>query len=477
MEKYDLIIVGSGFAASFFLKKYLEKASAPKKVLVLERGELFSHAERLEGARGIKSASARKLIKAEQAFTNTNPEKVWMFDPNFGGSSNCWTGCTPRFLPNDFKLKSLYGVGKDWPVTYEELEKYYTEVEDIMMIAGPAITPFPKSKPYNLPPQKLSSFDKLVQQKYGELYISQPTARATVATGKRGACCTSAVCGLCPVNSKFTIENGLDFLYGDSRVTIQYNSQVYSVLTENDHVNGVAYKKDGKDYEAKADTVALGANPIFNAHILLNSGDTNRMTGRGITEQRGTHVELLLKDLDNVGGSSIITANGYMLYDGRHRSTEPACIIESFNTPYIRNEPGKWRKIARLKFIFEDIPDDNNRVLLSDDLLKPKVDYKTHTAYVDAGMKGLKEKIEKTFSFIPLDDILYDDYFQKSEYHICSTVQMSNSKEDGVVDKNLIHHQYRNLFILGSGVFPSITPANPTLTLSALSLMAADKAF
>jgi choline dehydrogenase-like flavoprotein len=46
-----------------------------------------------------------------------------------------------------------------------------------------------------------------------------------------------------------------------------------------------------------------------------------------------------------------------------------------------------------------------------------------------------------------------------------------------VVDKHLLHHQYRNLFVLGSGSFTTYTPANPTLTLSALSLLAADKSF
>jgi choline dehydrogenase-like flavoprotein len=52
---------------------------------------------------------------------------------------------------------------------------------------------------------------------------------------------------------------------------------------------------------------------------------------------------------------------------------------------------------------------------------------------------------------------------------------MSLSADDGVVDKSLVHHKYRNVLVLGSGSFPTITPANPTLTLSALSLMAATK--
>ena len=477
MEKFDLILVGTGFASSFFLRKYLEKSPLDNRVLVLERGIMCPYTERLKAAGGKQSDIFEKRVKTGDTFINDSEDKVWMFDPNFGGSSNCWTGCTPRFLPNDFKIKSLYGMGQDWPISYDEIEPYYTQAEEIMMIAGPEITPFPRSKPYPLPPQTLSSVDKLLQDKYKELYISQPTARATVPTGKRNACCTSAVCGLCPVNSKFTIENTLDYLYADKRVTIRYGSQVHHLLTENDTIKGVAYKYNGKDYEVNAEIVALGANAIFNAHILLNSGDTNPKTGKGLCEQRGTFAYLYFKDIDNVGGSSIITANGYMLYDGDHRKNEAACIIESSNIPFIRNEPGKWRKIARLKFVFEDLPDDNNKVVLSDNLLKPGVQYAKHTSYVDKAMKNLKGNIDKIFSFLPVEKIEMDGYFQKSEYHICSTVRMSDSKEEGVVDKNLIHHQYRNLFILGSGVYPSITPANPTLTLSALSLMAADKIF
>lgn len=477
MENYDLILVGTGFASSFFLKKYLEKSPANKRVLILERGILYPFKERIKSARGEFSEIGGKSIKTKNTFTNTNQEKVWMFEPNFGGGSNCWTGCTPRFLPNDFKIKSLYGVGQDWPISYEDLEPYYTETEGIMMIGGPEITPFPRNSRYPLPPQKLSTVDKLIQNKYKELFISQPTARATVPIGRRSGCCASAVSGICPVNSRFTIENTLDYLYADPRVTLRYGAQVHHLIAENDKIKGVVYQQEEKDIEVKGDIVALGANAIFNAHILLNSGDTNPKTGKGISEQRGTFAYLYFKDIDNFGGSSIITANGYMMYDGEHRKDEAACIIESFNTPFIRNEPGKWRKMARLKFVFEDIPDDSNQVSLSDNYLNPKVQYKGHTSYVDNAMKNLESNLNNIFSFLPIERIELDGYFQKSEFHICSTIRMSESKEEGVVDKHLIHHQYRNLFVLGSGVFPSISPANPTLTLSALSLMTADKNF
>jgi len=478
MENYDLILVGSGFASSFFLKKYLEKSPKPKRVLVLERGVFYPHSARLDSKRGNVSPKFANLPTPDDTFNFKNKDKKsWVFDPNFGGSSNCWVGCTPRFLPNDFKIKTLYGVGNDWPITYNELEPYYCDAEEILGVAGPEITPFPKSKKYPLPPQHLSTVDRLIQQKYGALFISQPTARATIPIGNRHACCSSCVCKLCPVDSKFTIENTLLYLYRQSNVTLKFNCQVHNLRIENNQVQSVIYRTNGKDYEARGEVIALGANPIFNSHILLAAGDKSYYTGRGLCEQRGTYARLYFKDLDNVGGSSIITTNGFMLYDGPHRKEYSACLIENSNTVFIRNEPGKWRKIALMKFIFEDLPNDNNRIVTSENPLKPTIEYGGHDPYVDRAMSRLEENIQKTFSFLPLEKIEMDGFFQKTEFHICSTTRMSSSREKGVVDANLIHHKYRNLFVLGSAVFPSITPANPTLTLSSLSLMAADRAF
>src|SRR5690606_12644432 len=140
-DKYDLVLVGTGFASSFFLKKYLQKSSDKVKVLVLERGRLYNHEDRLAKARGEKR-DLKDDTESGRLFKNLNSEKSWRFEANFGGSSNCWWGNTPRLMPNDFKMKSLYGVGNDWPVSYEELEGYYIEAEDIMAISGPDVTPY-----------------------------------------------------------------------------------------------------------------------------------------------------------------------------------------------------------------------------------------------------------------------------------------------------------------------------------------------
>ena len=53
-----------------------------------------------------------------------------------GGLAMHWGGVTPRFTPEDFRLHSLYGVGRDWPLTYDDLDPFYQEAEERMGVAG-----------------------------------------------------------------------------------------------------------------------------------------------------------------------------------------------------------------------------------------------------------------------------------------------------------------------------------------------------
>lgn len=474
-QHYDLVVAGTGFASTFFLKKYLSKV--PKaKVLVLERGHFYPHKERLKAERGEKTSFASLNPEPHQTYINKTPEKHWAFTIGFGGNSNCWYGCTPRLLPSDFKMKTLYGIASDWPLQYDDIEPYYSEVEEMMSISGPEETPFPRSSKYPLPPHKFSTVDKILHKTYGNQYISQPTARASQAVNGRNACCTSAVCSVCPVNAKFTIENSNMGVYEDERVDLVYGAQVYALDLANDHVRKVHYMKDGKEYSASGDVVALGTHAIFNANILLNSGDKNPLTGKGLGEQYGMDVVIYLKDLKNVGGSTWVNANGYMLYDGEHRKEYAACLMESNNAPYVRLESGKWRNLATFRMIFEDLPMEKNYVAKGDDKLKPVVRFDSVSDYTLRAVRRMKEKLPEVLSCLPVEDIKFMDPF-KSEAHIMGTTRMSKDVSEGVVDKHLIHHHYRNLFVLGSGTFTTFSPNNPTLTLSALSLYAADKSF
>jgi choline dehydrogenase-like flavoprotein len=65
-------------------------------------------------------------------------------------------------------------------------------------------------------------------------------------------------------------------------------------------------------------------------------------------------------------------------------------------------------------------------------------------------------------------------YLLQGAGHVMGTYRMGSDPDTSVVDATLRSHDHQNLYLLGSGVFPSVGTANPTLTIAALTLMAAD---
>ncbi|MFG2960951.1 hypothetical protein ACGF5O_45435 [Streptomyces sp. NPDC048291] len=53
-----------------------------------------------------------------------------------GGSSNFYGAEWPRFVPSDFRVRSLYGFADDWPLTYEDPEPYYTLLDKMVGVSG-----------------------------------------------------------------------------------------------------------------------------------------------------------------------------------------------------------------------------------------------------------------------------------------------------------------------------------------------------
>lgn len=463
MADYDLILVGSGFASSFFLKKIKEKRG-DLRILLLEKGQVQSHQDQIAQTKAGKTSEGYALA-GKSLIQENSGNHYFQFNQSFGGGSNCWLGCTPRFLPTDFRLHSEYGVGHDWPISYEDLMPYYEEAEKLMQISG--------AGNYPLPPHTLTPFDQQLQKKYPELVHAQPTARASIATSQRAQCCGSSVCSLCPIDAKFSISNGMKEAF--EGIDIIYGAEVYALELNNDQVGKIFYRENGQAKEASADLFALGTNPIFNSHILLNSGDAHPSLGKGIGEQRSVMVSINLA-FDNSGGSSINSANMWMLYEGEERKQEAACLIESQNAAQmIRLEKGKLRHLALFKCIFEDLYREENYVRKSDDPFKAEVVYEGPSEYLRKGVQNLQPKLDKIFEGLAVENYEISPQLTPTEAHIIGGHVMGNDPQKSVVDEMQIHHQYRNLFVLGAGSFSSMSPANPTLTLSALSLRSADK--
>jgi choline dehydrogenase-like flavoprotein len=469
---FDLIVVGTSFASSFFLQEYLKKADSTRRILVLERGRKDSHSWQLEN----KTPTS---IRGKDTFINENKKKPWTVRPVFGGASNSWWACAPRLLPNDFRLKTLYGVGRDWPVSYDELEEFYCRAEEIMEVSGPVDTPFPRSRPYSQPPHLLNDPDKLLQAAHPGMFISQPTARARVKATNRQKCSARGVCEICPNDAKFTVLNGLAHIYEDPRVTLILEANVMAVEYRGTAATGITYINNGVTQKANADLVVLGAGAIFNPFILLNSGIDQPMTGKGLCEQVSINVMVNLDGVDSFQGSTMISANGFFMYDGEHRSQRATFMTESHNIPtlqILRPERGKWRQRMVIKFIFEDIPEERNFVKISEgkeDM--PETVYIGHSDYLQRGLDSLPEILPRFLEQLPVEDYKISDQFNSTESHIIGTTIMGNDAATSVIDRYLVHHKIRNLVVLGSGAFPTAPPPNPSLTLGALSLWSAAK--
>mgnify|MGYP003898267843 CR=1 FL=1 len=282
-------------------------------------------------------------------------------------------------------------------------------------------------------------------------------------------------CYLCPVNAKFTIENDFKELFERPNVEIILGAEVTRIVPEQNSVKSVVYFKGGKERVVEGEVIALGANAIFNAGILLRSGFTDPELGRNLSEQTSQLVRVKLNRIKNFTGSTSITANGYMLYDGEHRRKRGAVLMESSNIPTFRFEKDRETEVAVFKFLIEDIPSVDNFISLDPKTDKPQTNFGEFSSYAKNTLLALREDVNKILSPLPIEEIEFAATPGRSEAHILGTTVMGKNIENSVVDSDLVHHKYRNLLLLGGGAFPTISPSNPTLTICALSLRAAER--
>jgi choline dehydrogenase-like flavoprotein len=475
-QKYDCVIVGTSFASSFFLQRYLQHAGPDVRILVLERGGPDTKAWQLQNR-------LTSSIPPEQVFINRSRHKLWFTSPGFGGNSKCWMGGTTRMMPGDFELKSRYGVGYDWPMSYDELEGYYCDVEQTMLISGPTDSPMPRSKPFQLPPHRFSDPDALLKKHFPTGWYQMATSRASAATGRRGLCCATGACELCPTDAKFTIQNGLAEIYRDPRVTLQLHCEVSGLESAAGLISAVSYVRDGRTERADGSLIVLGASALFNPHIMLRSGLHHPLLGKRLHEQMAIDVTMDLNGVKGYNGSTVLSGLGYLFYEGEHRRDHAACMIETWSSPFVyamgalRSDKGRWNERFMVRFLFDDIPRDDNTVTVDEH--DPRLAVTTFVDFSEYAKRGaalVPKMVDKLAEALPIERIVSNE-IGRTAAHIQGTVVMGNDPATSIVDRYLMHHQYRNLLVLGAGAFPTASPAYPTLTVSALSLWAADHLF
>ncbi|HEY0946200.1 MAG TPA: GMC family oxidoreductase [Opitutaceae bacterium] len=467
-SKFDLIVIGSGFGSLFFIEGALQRRPN-LRILVLERGRHNPAAWQVE--HGVNSdVDPRTTFRVPKGH-----KPVWNFTIGVGGGTNCWFAQTPRFHPSDFRLWTRYGVGRDWPLDYDELEPFYVAAERKMAVAGsPDMARIlPRSEPFPLPEHRLTTVDEIMRRAQPDFHVPIATARASIHTAERTRCCATARCWLCPVNAKFNFDNGFASLLTDPRIEFRTTAEVTHLEHAGGAVKAVVYRSGGREHRVSGELFVLGANGIHSPAILLRSGLDHPLTGCGVHEQLGYSVEVFLDGVNNFDGGTITTGLNYSLYDGDFRREHANALIYFENRwPHgLRKEFGRWRQIAPLTIAVEDLPQDENRVTLDSDGM-PVVHHARHSDYGERGVKRSREQLERVLAPLPVERIEFRG-MRDTESHIQGSLRMGHNRATSVVDAHQVHHDARNLVVVGSAVFPTGPTANPSLTVAALSLRCA----
>jgi choline dehydrogenase-like flavoprotein len=306
---YDVIVVGSGAGGGVAAGLLAE---AGKRVLLLERGRALSFADlgrdHLRNQRdpryGYNAGPGPDAGPRVAVDSYGRASVVLPLDGGYQNNAACvGSGTTVygaqawRFLPDDFRMASRYGVPAgsslaDWPLTYDDLAPDYERAEWEMGVAGdPAADEAdrPRARPLPLPPLPLNTQGRLLRaaaDALGWKTTTVPMLINSVPYNGRAACvhCQQCVGFPCPTDAKTGTQNTLiPRALATGRCTLVTEAMAERIETDAaGAVTGVTYRtRAGARVTASAEVVVSSAGAIETARLLLNSRSGAHPRGLG----------------------------------------------------------------------------------------------------------------------------------------------------------------------------------------------------
>lgn len=485
----DVLIIGSGMGGAT-----LAAALAPggRKVLILERGERLNDSPE---ARDPAAIFQRGHFKPDESWRDISGAPLHPGNYAYvGGNTKFYGAVLLRYRAEDFRpLRHLEGTTPGWPISYDDLEPWYSKAEALYRVRGDAAgdpTEPRHSAPYPFPPVPDEPDIATLRRAFAAqgLHVSAlPLGVDIEAWLKRAPTGWDAF--PCTTGAKSDAEScALAEALKHSNVTLQTGTRVTRILSQGRKVTGVEVERAGVRETLSAPVVVLAAGAILSSALLLASASADHPAGLANTsDQVGRN--FMNHNLTGMVAynpfrrnrtvyEKTIQINDFYLTGGPNG--EPLGNIQMLGRitgPILAGESGLplWlsRHIAdrsiHIMAMSEDLPDPNSRILWRNGevVLDGR---KTNARAHDLLVQRLKRVMRRAGWPITLSR-----GFPKSKpSHQCGTNRMGADPGASVVDPDLKAHDLDNLYIVDASVLPTSAAVNPSLTIAALALRAGD---
>ncbi|WP_238582163.1 FAD-dependent oxidoreductase [Stenotrophomonas indicatrix] len=324
----DVVIVGSGVVGALIAHQLVR---AGKSVLVLEAGPRLHRSDVVENWRNVSFerrigsdfqgpypqsplATAPLYFPANDYVGLTGPDAS-SFHQGFikavGGTTWHWAASCWRHLPVDFRMQSTYGVGRDWPISYDDIEPYYCRAEEAMGVSGPndpdKQSPSERSRPYLADMIPWGNGDKVfaeVVNPHGYNLVPIPQGRMVTPWNDRPACCGNNNCQpICPIGAMY---NGIHTIEAAEKLGAQVLAEAVAYMIDTDAQNRVTaihwYDNNKVSHKATGRSFVIACNALETPRLLLlaaneqnpngiaNSSD---QVGRNMLDHSGFHCSFI----------------------------------------------------------------------------------------------------------------------------------------------------------------------------------------
>jgi choline dehydrogenase-like flavoprotein len=506
----DFVVVGSGIIGSLVARKL---ALAGASVIILEAGPRVTRGELVARFRNSPRRSDWMSPYPPAAWA---PHPIYQPERNnylvqagpypyeaeyirqVGGTTWHWAAHAWRNVPNDFKIKSLYGVGVDWPMTYDDLEPFYQEAEEIMGVSGAPNTGSPRNKPFPMEPVAEPFAMRRLRERLASDYpvVSNTTARNSRPYDGRPACCGNNSCQpICPIDAQYHGGLAADAAEAAGAKLVP-NANVYKL--EHDDKGRITaalyYDPDKASHRVTAKTFVVAANGIESPRLLLLSAsgkfpnglaNSSDMVGRNLMDHPSTSLTFDADEEVWLGRGPQSPSSINTMRDGAFRSEHAPYRLDFTN---ISRVDGATKSLIaagiygaelekRLRYsaaremnvknVLEVLPDPAHRITLSSEkdamgIPKPEAHYAI-ADYTRRGHERSQQDFRRTAELMGGTNLRFskDGEFANNQ-HICGTLSMGNDPKTSVCDQWGRAHDHENLFLASTGVLPTSSTCNST---------------